>query len=275
MRVIALAGEPVTRDDVLLFDRHFPKSCAFQNHYASTEHETITEFVVDRERVPAGADNVPIGFPASGVCVELLDEELRPVPPGEVGEIAVRSDYHSSGYWRAPELTKKTWIETAGSDGERIYVTGDLAVAGPDGCLYLLGRKDEQIKIRGYRMMPSDIESVLARQEGVKRAAVAPFLRKEGGQALACYFVPAEGHEPTGPELRAFLRERLPHYMIPNFFFRMDALPLTESGKVKRRALPLPEGSDVEPDSAGHVAPRSDLVERLVRLWRKTLGLIG
>ena len=264
MRVVALAGESVIREDVLLFDRHFPKTCAFKSYYGSTEHGRTTEFTIDRERMPSGADKAPIGYPMNGMHVELWDEDRRPVSPGETGEIVVRGDYLSPGYWRAPELTAKTWPEIR---SERTYVTGDLAVAGPEGCLYLLGRKDEQIKIRGHRIMPSEIEAVLAGHEGVARAAVTTHAKSGPEPDLVGYYVTKDNYMPSRTELRTYLKERLPHYMVPQIFVRMEALPLTGSGKVKRLSLPIPELDELTPEAAGYAVPENDLEAHLMTLW--------
>ncbi len=267
MRVVALSGESVIRDDVLLFDSHFSKACAFKSYYGSTEHGRTAEFTIDRERVPTNANKAPIGYPVDGIRVELWDEDCQPVAPGEIGEIVVCGDNLNLGYWSAPELTATVWPEIR---GKRVHTTGDLAVAGPDGCLYLLDRKDEQIKVGGYRIMPSEIETMLASHEGIARAAVATYDRPGATLGLAGYYVAQDNHAPSPAELRAHLNERLPHYMIPHAFVWMEALPLTGSGKVKRRSLPAPNSSRTL-EVAGYCAPENELEVNLATIWGMVL----
>ena len=236
MRIVTLVGEAMTREDVSLFDRHFPRSCTLKHYYGATEQIQITEFTIDRESLPDDRSAVPIGYPVNGVQVELVDDRLQPVPDGEVGEIAVRSRFLSPGYLADPARTARTWI---GTGARRMYLTGDVARAGKDGCLFHLGRKDEQIKVRGHRILPSQIENVVVQHPLIQQAVVTRF-DEAGDPKLACYYVAEQGQDPGQREVRQFLASRLAGYMMPNVFLAMESLPLTHSGKVQRKALPKP-----------------------------------
>jgi acyl carrier protein len=155
---------------------------------------------------------------------------------------------------------------------QRIYRTGDLARMEPDGCLFHLGRKDFQVKVRGYRVELGEVECALLEHPAVKEvAAVGRRVPSDDTQLLA-YFVPIGGHMPTVTELRSFLQAKLPDYMVPSVFVRLRALPYTPNGKLDYSALPAPERLRPELDVA-YVAPKSALEQRIVTLWQEVLGL--
>ena len=145
------------------------------------------------------------------------------------------------GYWGQPELTRSVFFQDAESGEKRIYRTGDLGWLMPDGSIDFLGRKDFQVKIRGLRIELGEIEAVLARHPSVKETAAAVCEDASGEKHIVAYWVSKARPAPSGSELRAFLKEKLPAYMIPSSFVLLDALPLTPNGKLNRRALPVPE----------------------------------
>ncbi|WP_020547521.1 non-ribosomal peptide synthetase [Nonomuraea coxensis] len=243
--------------------------CAVVNHYGPTEATVgITTYAVDPER-PAGETTLPIGRPLPGARVRVLDERLRPVPVGVVGEICLGGDRLARGYLGRPALTAERFVpDPDGPPGSRLYRTGDLGRWLPDGTLRFLGRRDLQVKIRGYRVELGEVESVLAEFPGVAQAVAE--LR---GDRLVGYLLPVEGGaRAPAAEVRAWLRERLPDYMIPARYVWLDHLPLKSHGKVDRGALPDPE--DDRPDGgAAFVPPDGPAEEAVAAVWADVLGL--
>jgi amino acid adenylation domain-containing protein len=226
--------------------------------YGPTENTVVASAC--RLRNAAG---LTIGRPIRGVQVWLLDGDLRPVPPGVPGEVYLGGAGLCRGYLNRPDLTAERFVP--GPNGERLYRTGDLARWLPDGRLDFAGRVDDQVKIRGFRIEPGEIAAVLSSHPEVEEAAVVARSTPAGAR-LAAYVTGAA--DLAG--LRVWLKDRLPAYMVPADLMRLEALPLTGSGKVDRRALPEPEGPARERAWAPPVAPTESL---LADLWRKLLGL--
>jgi len=274
MRCVSVAGEPLQRDDLERFDRHFPPGCELTTAYASTEQVLITKFTADRKAMPKGADTVPIGYPYLGVDVRLVDSTLQSVPPGKVGEIIVGGDNLCGGYWRNSELTEKVFPPDPVNPGQRVYRTGDLAVMDTDGCLHGRGRADQQVKIRGHRVLTSEIENILIEHPAIKAAVVVLDQVNFGGNKLIGYVVGETNTIPTTSELRAYLGRRLPDHMLPSVFMPVSGFALTVTGKVDRSALPLPT-IDIR-DRAGDPVPPENSVEETMRaIWQDLLGIDG
>ncbi|MGJ6960823.1 amino acid adenylation domain-containing protein [Streptosporangium sp. G11] len=239
------------------------------NHYGPTEATVgISTHAVTGEH--ERALNLPIGRPLPGAAVYVLDEHLRLVPPGMTGEIYLGGDRLARGYLGRPGLTAEKFLpDPYGGPGARMYRTGDLGRWLPSGDLCFLGRRDLQVKVRGYRVELSEIESVLAGQRGIAHAVVE--LRAD---RLVAYVVGEVGGEQISvSELRARLGERLPEYMIPGRFVWLDELPLKSHGKVDRARLPEPD--EARPDQeAGFVPPETPLEEAIAAVWAKVLGLV-
>jgi len=215
---------------------------------------------------------VPVGYAVEDKEVILLDEGGCEVGVGQVGEIAVKSRYLAAGYWREPELTKARFLLDPNGGDQRIYLTGDLGRMEPDGCLFHLGRRDFQVKIRGYRVEVSEVEMALLEHAAVKEVAVASREVQSGDRRLVAYFVPTGQPAAGVRELRNFLKDRLPDYMIPSAFVMLRTLPLTPNGKVDRLALPEPEKSRPELGTP-FVAPSTPVEEELSRIWAEVLSL--
>jgi amino acid adenylation domain-containing protein len=214
----------------------------------------------------------PIGRPVAGARVYLLDRGWQPVPIGYPGELYVGGSALARGYLGRPELTAERFLPDPVSlgPGGRLYRTGDRARYRADGEIEFLGRVDDQLKVRGYRVEPGEVEATLGRHPGVRACAVAP-LRLSGEVRLVAYVVAAEGAgEGLPAELRRFLRAALPDPLVPSQFVLLDVLPLTPSGKVDRRALPAPET-----EVAGAPAVRSPLEEIVAEVWAEVLGREG
>ena len=239
LRLVVLGSESLLWHDVELYKRHFSSTCVLVNRYGSTETGNISCHVMDKQSaIPANP--VPVGYAVDDVVVMVLDESGRELGRNQTGEIAVRSAYLSPGYWRRPDLTSEAFSPASGSPRETVYRTGDLGQLLADGCLLHLGRKDSQVKIRGYRVELGEVERTLMDHPAVTASAVSTW--QEGAQdaRLVAYYVVGDAPAPAPGSLRTFLESRLPAYMVPAAFVRLDALPVTPNGKVDRAALPSP-----------------------------------
>jgi amino acid adenylation domain-containing protein len=239
--------------------------------YGPTENTTFsTAWRV--EHLAEQAHTVPIGHPIANSRLYVLDEALQPVPVGAVGEVYLGGEGLALGYWGHPEATAERFVpDVHGLEpGGRLYRTGDLARRQADGAVVFAGRVDRQIKLRGFRVEPAEIESHLGEHSEVSAAVVE--LRGEGAlRRLVAYVVPRSGRRPGAEELRTFLRTRLPEYMLPASFCLLEALPLTPNGKVDRSALPE-SLEEAAPEQAEVVPPRGPVEALLVDIWREVLG---
>jgi non-ribosomal peptide synthase protein (TIGR01720 family) len=243
--------------------------CRLHNHYGPSESHVVTAhtLVGDPGTWPPLP---PIGRPIAGAQVRILDGRLRPLPVGAPGELCIGGLSLARGYWGRADLTAERFVcDPLGASGDRLYRSGDLARWRPDGTLEYLGRLDGQVKIRGYRIEPGEIEAALACHPQVQEVVV--LVREVAGdhrQLVACLVAEPR---PSTEALRAFLKERLPGYMIPAGFAFLDALPRTPSGKIDRRALAAVEPERVPlPESE---VPLTALEATLAAIWCEVLGL--
>jgi amino acid adenylation domain-containing protein len=215
-----------------------------------------------------------IGRPLANTRAYLLDGELQPVPIGVPGELHLAGAGLARGYLKRPELTAEKFIPDpfSGEPGARLYRTGDSACYLPDGNIKFLERIDNQVKLRGFRIELGEIEEALRAHPSLQTALVMLREDEPGEKRLVAYLVPRSEPAPGVTEIRGFLKERLPAYMIPAAFVNLDALPLTASGKVDRRALPAPDSSRPEIEEA-LVTPRTSLEEALAGIFAQVLGL--
>lgn len=273
LRLIALGSEPVLGRDVILFKQHFSPDCILVNRLGSTEAMNVCFYFIDQQ-TEFSSQTVPAGYPVDDKEVLLIDEAGAPIGPGSLGEIAVRSPYLSPGYWNRPELTEKVFLADPEEEDKRIYLTGDLGLIRPDGCLEYFGRKDFQIKIRGHRIDLSEIESTLLKMKNLKEAAVMAAKDEAGELRLAVYVVPEQGSLVSAHQLYFFLKEQLPDYMMPAAFVLLDSLPVNANGKLDRRALSAYD-HQLQPLAApgDFVAPTTPTEERLAAIWAALLKL--
>src|SRR5215218_6255077 len=271
LRLVRLGGEPVSAEDVHLYKKYFPSDSIFVNSYGASEAASVLRYCVDKDTEISDAV-VPVGYPLGDVEILLLDDDGKAVGFGKVGEIAIKSRYISPGYWHKSDLTRATFTTDPHDEGERIYRTGDLGYMQPDGCLVVTGRNDFRVKIRGFRIEVAEIELALRGLTKVKEAAVVAHEDQRSEKQLVAYVVPQPEQVPTTSELRDFLKDKLPDYMVPSAFVVLDALPLTPNGKLDRLALHAPDLARPELDT-DFVAPRNALEEQLVEIWVEVLGV--
>ena len=251
--------------------RYPPEGLPFTlvNNYGPTECTVVTTSgPVEPE--PSGETLPAIGRPIDNVDVVVLDEAMRPVAPGAAGELHVGGAGLARGYRGRPDLTAERFVPHPDEPGARLYRTGDRARLLGDGRVAFLGRVDDQLKIRGYRVEPDEIAAALGAQPGV--AACSVVARDDGGERrLVAYVVPAPGAGLGREALTAALRRSLPDYMMPATFVTLAALPLTISGKVDRAALPAPDATNTLRDG-DVVAPRTDVETELAAILSSLLG---
>ena len=249
--------------------------CSIFNHYGPTETTVgVTTYQVDETMKDVRSVTLPIGRPLPNVQAYVLDRHLEPVPPGVAGELYIGGKNVSRGYLNSPQLTAERFVPDpfSRSVGARLYSTGDISRYLADGQLEFLGRRDHQVKVRGFRIELAEIETTLRKHEDVREAVVAAHTDKDRDTHLVAYVVPAEAQTPTAGELRAFLKEKLPEYMVPYLYLFLDKLPLTRHGKVDRLALPRPEGTERELD-VPFVAPRNAVEEVLSEIFAEVLSV--
>ncbi|MFJ7151578.1 amino acid adenylation domain-containing protein [Streptomyces sp. NPDC100445] len=264
LRVLQVAGEacPAELADVWARGRRF------QNVYGLTE---TSVWSVAAELTPGGG-TPPVGTPMRNTRVHVLDDDLQPVPAGVPGEIYLGGQAVGRGYLGRPGLTAATYVpDPYGAPGERLCRTGDLGTHRPDGSVEWLGRRDSQVKLRGFRIELGEIEHALRRLPEVRQAVVLHRTDLPGEPALVAYLVAHGPHRPAPGELRDALRSSLPAYMVPARFVVLDELPVNRSGKIDKRALPLPP-AETRHDTE-YVAPATPAEKLLAEIWREVLGL--
>ena len=269
-RALVIGGEALLGETLSFFREH-GADIRLINEYGPTE--TVVGCCVHEVAPGACAPGpVPIGRPIANTQIYLLDQHQQPVPSRFTGELYIGGDGVTRGYLDRPALTAERFVPDPFGDepGARLYRTGDLGRYRPDGDLEYLGRIDHQVKIRGYRIELGEIEAALGRHPGVREAVVLAREDKALDKRLVAYLVAREAPAPSASELRAFLQESLPEFMLPAAFVVLPELPLTTHGKVDRRALPAPEG-ERSAESSSFIAPRDTLEFEIIQLWEEVL----
>ncbi|MCK5342164.1 MAG: AMP-binding protein, partial [Candidatus Heimdallarchaeota archaeon] len=271
LRLMTLGGETVTDTDIELFKSHTAEDCVMINIYGGTEPGSICNYHVGHDTLVAEGI-LPAGFPAPDKDVFLVDEKGDEVKSAEEGEIAVRSQYLNLGYWGQPELTAQKFREDPHDSNLRICFTGDRGYWDEGGALVVLGRKDTQVKVRGFRIQLEAIDHELLSIDGIKNAVTIVHKAPRRGDRLVSYFVASDQEAVSISQLRINLSAQLPSYMIPSVFVQMDSLPMTATGKITRSKLPLPTRQ--RPDLAPPlVVPRNEIETAMVNIWQDVLEL--
>ena len=262
LRLVVVGGEEALASSYATWLRIGGDRVRWINTYGPTESTVVaTAYEPAAGEMP---ETLPIGRPIANVQAHVLDCGLRPVPIGVAGELCIGGMGVARGYLNRPGLTAERFVpDPFGEPGSRLYRTGDLARWRADGTLEFRGRIDDQVKVRGFRVEPGEIESALLSLPGVREAAVAA---RDG--VLAAYVVTREGAAFDPSALRRALKDRLPRHLVPTAIVAVDDLPMTPSGKVDRASLPAPDRSTIDRQV---VAPRDAVEARLVSLWEDVL----
>lgn len=272
LRGINAGGEAVARLDAERILRLMPAGGRLITRLASTEAGTMAALVSERGKIPGTGERLPAGYVPEDIEVLILDEQGQPLPMGEVGQIAVHSRWLIPGYWNQPELTDQRLIPDPTGGDCHTFLTGDLGRYTEDGMLEHLGRMDHMVKVRGYRVELGVIEQTLAEHPNVAECAVVARAGRDGNNRLFAYYVPRQAPAPTLSELRAWLLNTLPEYMVPARYITMGALPRTGTQKIDRKALPAP-GRERPAVVTPYVAPRTEAEARLAAIWADVLDL--
>lgn len=267
LRLLVLGGEAVVRKDMEAYYKYFDDSCILINGLGPTESTVTLQYFIDKNETIIG-ESVPVGFAVDQTEVLILDKNGKASRIFERGEIVYRSDYLALGYLNHPEKTSEVFVVDPLRG--RMFLTGDLGIRLPDGSVEYAGRRDQQVKIKGYRVELGEIECLLERISGVKKGVVSCRKSPEGENYLVVYYV-ADG-EVNVESMERILAGYLPDHMIPTTYVRLEKLPLTPSGKIDRRRLPEPSKySSFSPRA--YRLPRNYIEERLVEIWGKILGM--
>lgn len=288
LRLLVTGSDAVSSQKLALWREHVGVATRFINAYGPTE-ATITSLLYEPARLEAQAASpgasaiVPIGGPLANMRAYVLHAQLEPAPPGIAGELYLGGTGLARGYLNRPDLTAEFFVPDpfGAQPGARLYRTGDLVRFNTsddgDGNVYLefLGRADHQVKLRGFRIEPGEIEACL-RQHPLVREAVVLLRQSESDARLVAYLVLAQHQQGAfaATDMRHFLQAYLPAYMLPSAYVLLEKLPVTTSGKVDRRSLPAPEQQNHEPlAAAGYVAPQSDIERAIAAVWQAVLQL--
>ena len=269
-KAFVIGGENLLAEKLRLWRESAPETRLI-NEYGPTETVVgCSVYEVKREDPLSGS--VPIGCPIANTELYVLDSDLQPVPVGETGELFIGGAGVGRGYWNRPELTAERFVPDpfSGRPQARLYRSGDLARYRQDGVLEYLGRVDDQVKVRGYRIELGEIETALSAHRGVKSSVVMAREDESGTRELVGYVSAAGGAMVSTEQLQAFLKKKLPEYMVPGQFVFLESFPLTPNGKIDRKALPAPSYASA---AAGNrfVAPRTEIEKKLAAIWTQLL----
>jgi acyl-coenzyme A synthetase/AMP-(fatty) acid ligase/acyl carrier protein len=269
VRLVVLGGEPVFRTDFERYKQHFTPESIFVNGFGPTESTLSTQFFLNHTS-PIERNAIPIGYAVENTDILLVNEAGEDV---EVyGEIAIRSPHIALGYWQKPDVTEAAFLPDPDGGNNRIYRTGDTGRLLPQGEIEFIGRKDTQVKIRGFRVELGEIEAELVRHPSIKEAAAIVHEDESGDRRIAAFLVAQDEHAPGTKEIRSYLGTKLPDYMLPASIQYLQEMPITQTGKLDRRAL---YGLDLVPpeSEAPFVAPRTRTEVLLADLWAQVLGV--
>jgi len=273
LRLVIVGGEKATARALNQWRTLAGKDIRWINTYGPTETSVVASAYEVDFSLPI-LPELPIGRPLPNCRLYLLDAHRQPVPIGVFGELYIGGAGVARGYGNRPELSAEKFLHDpfAGDPAARMYRTGDLVRWRPDGNVEFKGRADDQVKIQGFRVEPGEVEAALAQHTGLRDVAVVARQVSSGEKRLIAFYVPLDATAPSSTDLRNFLRDKLPEYMLPAGFLRLDRMPLTPNGKVDRRGLPAVESTDLIVEE-GYVAPRNDTEARLAQIWESVLAV--
>ena len=274
VKALVIGGEALWSENLSFWRKHAPGTRLI-NEYGPTETVVgCCVYEVPLDVTLSGA--VAIGRPIANMRIYLLDAHLQVAPPGVPAEMYIGGSGLARGYLQQPDITAASFIPDpfCAEPGSRLYRTGDLARLLPDGNIEYLGRIDHQVKIRGYRIELGEIENIVSQHQLVKEVAVIVQEHIPGSRRLIAYVVAStEGDESQRTsELRAYVQQQLPEYMVPALFMWLKALPQTQNGKIDRKALLAPDQYIYVSEQA-YTAPRNEIEEALVEIWQQVLGI--
>ncbi|MBN3927585.1 non-ribosomal peptide synthetase [Nostoc sp. NMS4] len=272
LRWLFLAGEPLKETLILRWRDAFPESGEIVNLYGPTETTLAKCYYQIPVECTPGVQ--PVGLPLPQTQALVLTANNQPCGIGEPGEIVIRTPFRSLGYINAQQENRSRFVKNPFRNDRQdwVYYTGDRGCYRPDGSLEILGRQDHQVKIRGIRIEPGEIETVLAQHPDVLQTVVIAREDVPGDRRLVAYIILNQDTAIAITDIRGFLSTKLPQYMLPSAFVVLDTIPLTANGKVDRRALPAPDLSRQEPE-ATFVAPRNQVERQLTEIWEQILGV--
>ncbi len=271
LRMVIVGGEKASSAALATWRKLAGPRVRWVNTYGPTETSVIVTSFEPKasEEIPAV---LPIGRPIANTRIYILGKNLQPLPVGIAGDLYVAGPGLARGYLNRPEITTEKFIPDpfCKEPGARMYKTGDLARYLASGEIEFAGRTDDQVKIRGYRVELEEIEAVLGAHSGVREVVVVARENASGEKSLVAYVVPSREQVPTASEIRSYLKQKLPHYMVPSAFVLLEAMPKTPNGKVDKRAMPAPKASDLA-EAQEYVAPTDELETQLTKIWETVL----
>jgi amino acid adenylation domain-containing protein len=264
LKKLITAGEPAIYEKAI----QYLEFGSYYNAYGPTEASICSSIFKFEDVNSSPPDFLPIGKPVSNTEIYILNNDKQLQPKGIIGEIYLGGDGLARGYLNQENLTKEKFVENPFKVGDRLYRTGDLGVWLPDGNIKYVGRSDDQVKIRGYRVELGEVEQALLKNKEIKEAVVLNKKNQKGENELVAY-ITSKTQQKVG-ELRSFLQEILPGYMLPEYYVQIEELPLTSNGKIDKKSLPDPHGLGI-PSGVEYVAPKNDIEKKLVRIWEEIL----
>jgi amino acid adenylation domain-containing protein len=275
MKYALLAGEVFYWDDAARWKKSIGNTVELVNLYGPSETTLAKLFYrVGNQGIDSyESGSVPLGRPIPDTEVMIINN-AEECPVGTMGEIHIKTDFRTRGYYNAPEMNRLAFVQNPlVTDREDVvYKTGDLGEFLPDGNVKFIGRVDNQIKLHGVRIEPTEIESVLNQHDQVRQSAVTAIDDRFGNKQLAAYIVPRPGEKPAVESLRRFVEKRMPDYAVPAVYINIEIMPLTHNGKIDRAALPAPPRIRPEMEER-YIAPSTDMEQTLCRIWSQVLNI--
>jgi amino acid adenylation domain-containing protein len=270
IRLVVMGGEPVLINDVESYKLHFNDSCVFINGLGPTESTVTLQYFIDKT-TKINQATVPVGYPVEDTHVYILDNDGQEVKDGEIGELVYKSDYLALGYLNQSGKTSEVFITDPVTKQGRVFKTGDLGKKTADGPIEFLGRNDFQIKIRGYRIELNEIESVMDKFDFVDKSVVMPIIHEGKEPQIVTYYTITGKKSVSSDLIKESLIKTLPSYMIPTYFYQLDSMPLTATGKIDRKFIV----DTFKPDSGEekNVKPRNAVERSIAKIWKNLLSI--